>query len=51
MNDERQRNEYPVWNEELRGWLEGYIARYPHHTTEILSRSQYIGISRQALDA
>lgn len=40
-----------TWNEELRGWLAGYIMKYSHHTTEILSRSQYIGISRRALDA
>ncbi|MDQ3753618.1 MAG: ATP-binding protein [Acidobacteriota bacterium] len=53
MNDqEKQSAGSPIrWNEELRGWLEGYIKRYPHHTTEILSRSQYIGISRRALDA
>ena len=40
-----------AWTEELRAWLEGYIKRYPHHTTEILARSQYIGVSRRALDA
>src|SRR5881227_2750454 len=40
-----------AWNEELRGWLEGYVKRYPHHTTDVLSRSQYIGVSRRALDA
>lgn len=40
-----------VWNEELRGWLESYVKKYPHHTTDILSRSQYIGVSRRALDA
>jgi len=53
MSEQGKRNPgSPVaWNEELRAWLEGYITRYPHHTTEILSRSQYIGISRRALDA
>jgi DNA transposition AAA+ family ATPase len=40
-----------AWNEELRAWLEGYVRRYPHHSTDVLSRSQYIGVSRRALDA
>jgi DNA transposition AAA+ family ATPase len=40
----------PLWDEELRAWLEKYIAEHPHHTTEILSRSQYIGLSRVILD-
>jgi DNA transposition AAA+ family ATPase len=39
------------WDEDLRWWLEAYIAENPHHTTAILSRSQYIGVSRSALDA
>lgn len=30
----------PLWDEELRSWLEAYTSRYPHHTTEVLSRSQ-----------
>lgn len=38
------------WDEELRRWLEAYIERHPHHTTGILSRSQFIGISKRALD-
>ncbi|MDT5063174.1 MAG: hypothetical protein QOH63_3633 [Acidobacteriota bacterium] len=38
-------------DEELRKWLESYIKKYPHHTTAILSRSEFIGISRAALDA
>jgi len=38
------------WDEALRLWLEDYIAKHPHHTTAVLSRSQYIGVSRQALD-
>lgn len=40
----------PPWDEELRLWLVEYIHRFPLHTTEVLSRSQYIGISRGALD-
>ncbi len=53
MNEHQKQNSSRevAWNEKLRGWLEGYIERYPHHTTEILARSQYIGISRRALDA
>lgn len=39
-----------LWDENLRSWLEGYIKKYPLHTTEVLSRSPYIGISRVALD-
>lgn len=38
-------------DEELRSWLSRYIAKRPQHTTVVLSRSQYIGISRKALDA
>lgn len=38
-------------DEELRNWLASYIRKYPHHTTAILSRSEFIGISRAALDA
>jgi DNA transposition AAA+ family ATPase len=41
----------PPGDEELRRWLERYIEEYPHHTTQVLSRSQYIGVSRTALDA
>jgi len=39
------------WDEELRGWLEDYIVKHPHHPTTVLSRSQYIGVARRALDA
>lgn len=39
------------WDEELRVWLKRYVADHPHHPTAILSRAQYIGISRSALDA
>src|SRR5438045_4183333 len=38
-------------DEELRKWLESYIKKYPHHTTAILSRSEFIGVARVALDA
>lgn len=38
-------------DEELRHWLEEYIAEHQHHTLEILSRSKYIGVSREALEA
>lgn len=41
----------PLWDEELRLWLQNYIAKYPHHTTEVLSRSYYTGVARSALDA
>jgi DNA transposition AAA+ family ATPase len=40
----------PSWDEDLRHWLEEYINRYPQHTTEVLSRSPFIGVSRSALD-
>lgn len=40
----------PPWDEDLRCWLQAYIEKYPHHTTGILSRSQFIGISKTALD-
>jgi DNA transposition AAA+ family ATPase len=43
--------EGPSWDEDLRYWLQEYIAKHPHHTTEILSRSYYIGVARSALDA
>lgn len=41
----------PPGDEELRRWLATYIQEHPHHTTVVLSRSQYIGVSRTALDA
>lgn len=43
--------ERPSWDEDLRRWLEAYIVENPHHTTGVLSRSQYIGVSKSALDA
>lgn len=41
----------PRCNEELRSWLETYIAGHPHHTTTELSRPGFIGYSKPALDA
>ncbi|MGH9942463.1 MAG: AAA family ATPase [Pyrinomonadaceae bacterium] len=41
----------PPGDEQLRLWLEAYIKEHPHHTTAVLSRSQYVGVSRTALDA
>jgi DNA transposition AAA+ family ATPase len=38
-------------DEELRRWLEQYIAKHPHHSTAVLSRSQFIGFAKRALDA
>jgi hypothetical protein len=40
----------PPWDEELRRWLEKYISQHPHHTTDVLSRSYYIGEPRAVLD-
>ncbi len=37
-------------DEELQHWLQSYINQFPHHTTAVLSRSEYIGVSRAALD-
>lgn len=37
------------WDEELRSWLESYIEQHPHHTIGVLSRSEYIGVTRRAL--
>lgn len=39
-----------TWDEELRQWLRDYIQQHPHHTTAVLSRKEYIGVSRTALD-
>jgi DNA transposition AAA+ family ATPase len=41
----------PPGDEELRRWLEEYIREHPHQPTAVLSRGQYIGFSRTALDA
>jgi DNA transposition AAA+ family ATPase len=53
MSDQKVRigGKPPRWDEELRSWLEGYLNRYPHHTLEVLSRSQYIGAPRAALES
>ncbi len=39
------------WDEELRQWLQRYLDEHPHHPTAVLSRAQYIGMSRKALDS
>jgi DNA transposition AAA+ family ATPase len=39
----------PLWNEDLRRWLESYIEAFPHHSLEVLARSQYIGVPREIL--
>lgn len=45
-------NEQEVeWDEELRQWLRHYLDEHPHHPTAVLSRAQYIGMSRKALDS
>ena len=40
-----------IGDEELRLWLATYIDEHPHLKTEILGRSDHIGLSRTALDA
>ena len=40
-----------VGDEELRLWLEAYIAEHPHLNTAILARRDHIGYQRTALDA
>ena len=37
-------------DEDLRLWLEKYIAEHPHLTTTVLGRSDHTGVSRTALD-
>ncbi len=41
----------PLWDEELRKWLEDHIAKHPHLTTAVLGKSDQIGVSRTGLDA
>jgi DNA transposition AAA+ family ATPase len=41
----------PVGDEELRKWLEHFIAEHPHLTTAELSRNDHIGGSKTQLDA
>jgi len=38
-------------DEELRLWLKGYVENHPHQPTAVLSRVQYVGVSRKALDS
>ena len=40
-----------IGNEELRLWLKTYVEEHAHLKTDILSRSDHIGVSRTALDA
>ncbi|OLE52655.1 MAG: hypothetical protein AUG51_16930 [Acidobacteria bacterium 13_1_20CM_3_53_8] len=40
----------PLWDEELRQWLEEHIRKYAHLTPLVLSRKEHIGISRTAID-
>src|SRR5262245_20763743 len=35
----------------LRKWLKGYVESHPQQPTTVLSRAQYIGVSRRALDS
>lgn len=37
-------------DEELRQWLENHIAEFPHLTPAVLSKADYIGISKPALE-
>ena len=41
----------PETDEGLRKWLADYIAAHPEHTTAVLARADYIGMSRRALDS
>lgn len=38
-------------DEELRQWLENHIKAHPHLTTNVLSRENYTGVTRNALDS
>jgi hypothetical protein len=38
-------------DEGLRKWLKGYVESHPQQPTAVLSRAQYIGVSRRALDS
>ena len=44
-------NERTPYDENLRRWLADYLAAHPAHSTAVLARADYIGISRRALDA
>src|SRR5215813_5410660 len=41
----------PLGDAELHQWLKEYCEAHPHHDTLVLSRDQFIGVSRTALDA
>ncbi|HYX72152.1 MAG TPA: AAA family ATPase [Nitrososphaera sp.] len=40
----------PLYDEELRLWLENHIKEHPHLTPLVLARKDYIGMSRTAID-
>lgn len=40
----------PTYDEKLRQWLVAYIEAHPQHQTVVLSRKDFIGVSRTALD-
>jgi DNA transposition AAA+ family ATPase len=44
-------NSHPAGDENLRRWLADYLASHPEHTTAVLARADYIGISKRALEA
>jgi len=44
-------NARPTGDENLRRWLADYLASHSEHTTAVLARADYIGISRRALEA
>jgi DNA transposition AAA+ family ATPase len=46
----RMAGDRSLWDEGLRSWLGEYVKAYPHHTLEVLSRSQYIGVPREILE-
>ncbi len=41
----------PPGDEELRQWLIKYMEEFPHHTPQVLSKAEYIGLSRTFLEA
>src|SRR6266542_2701234 len=43
--------EITEWDEGLRKWLQGYVESHPQQPTAVLSRGQYIGVSRRALES
>lgn len=41
----------PLYDEELRQWLEDHITKHGHLTTAVLGRGEHIGMSKTALDS